>query len=155
MDSLNRYSFSVFVEDSLKHLFLFIIKIKILSSCMYCVINSDCCYWMSWVLLNMICSECSIDICTEFSILEFIIGILVCIEKRIKFSMSQIKVEHRHDTFKLGLGNSSFSKLIEVKEELFNSYSFHNNLMLQSLFNICRIVWNFNSFLHKSIINNI
>ena len=49
----------------------------------------------------------------------------------------------------------ALSELVEIKEEFFDSDSPHDNGVLKSILNILWVVGDLNSFLHKSIIDNI
>lgn len=49
----------------------------------------------------------------------------------------------------------TLSKLIEILEEFFNSDSFHDNGVLESVLDICRIVGYLDSLLHETVIDNI
>lgn len=155
VDSLNFYTFLILLKDTLNAINLRISHFKILSSSLDCVINCNGSDLGSWVLLDVIGSECFVDRGTEANVIEFLFWSLVLFKQRIVFFSCQIEVQHWHDTLKLGLSNMSFSELIKINEEFFNSDSLHDNSMLKSIFNISRIVWNFNSFLHEPIIDNI
>jgi len=83
-----------------------------------------------------------IDIGTEFNVIEHAFGIwsLVFKSKSIELILSQVEIEHRKDTFELFLGDLSLSQFIEIVEEFFNSNSFHDDVMLESLLDIIRVV---------------
>jgi len=49
----------------------------------------------------------------------------------------------------------ALSELVEIEEEFFDSDSPHDNGVLKSILNILWVVGDLNSFLHKSIIDNI
>jgi hypothetical protein len=83
-----------------------------------------------------------IDIGTEFNVIEHVLGIwsLVFKSKSGEFVLSQVEIEHRKDTFELCFGDLSLSQFIEIVEEFFNSNSLHDDVMLESLLDIIRVV---------------
>jgi len=92
--------------------------------------------------LNTVSGEGLIDIGTELNVIEHSLSIwsLVLKSKSIEFVLSQVEIEHRKDTFELFLGDLSLSQFIEIVEEFFNSNSLHDNMMLESLLDIIRVV---------------
>lgn len=66
-----------------------------------------------------------------------------------------MEVEHRDNALELIFGNFSLSKLIEIVEELFDSNSFHDDVMLESRLDIVWIVGDLNSLLEVSVVDNI
>ena len=157
VDSLDLNGLSVLIEDHV-HLSNFLVgHTEILLSSKSSVIDS---YWSNiscWHLLDTISSEGSIDISAELNVVEhnfWIVG-LVLKGKRFHFLESQVEVKHRKNRLELVLRHFSFSQLVEIVEEFFDSYSLHDDVMLKSLFNIIWVICDFNSLLEISVIDNI
>lgn len=155
VDSLNGNTLSVFCKSCIDACNFLFRHIKILSSGLDSVVNSHWSNFGGWRLLDAIRCESSVDTGAEINVIEFLISVFVSTVKWIILFSSQVEVKHGHDTLKLGLGDVSLSKFIEIEEEFFNSNSLHDNGMLESLDDIIWIIWNFNSLLHESVVDNI
>lgn len=157
VDSLDLNGFSVLLENHVHLSDFFISHIEVLLSGESSVSNG---YWgdsCSWLLLDSVGSESLIDIGTELNVVEHLLWVIspVFQSKGIKFLESEVEIEHRENRLELSFGNFTSSKLVKIIEELFDSHSLHNNVMLESLFNIAWVICDFNSLLHVSVIDNI
>jgi hypothetical protein len=66
-----------------------------------------------------------------------------------------MEIEHRENALELIFGDLSLSKLVEIKEEFFNSNSFHDDVALKSRLDIFWVVGNLDSLLEVSIVDYI
>ena len=157
VDSLDLHGLSVLIEDHVCLSNFLVGHTEILLSSKSSVIDS---YWSNiscWHLLDTISGEGSIDISAESNVIEhnfWIVG-LVLKGKRFQLLESQVEVKHRKNRLELVLRHFSFSQLVEIVEEFFDSYSLHDDVMLKSLFNIIWVICDFNSLLEISVIDNI
>lgn len=157
VDSLDLDSLSVFSKNVVDLSNFILIHIEVLLSCKSSIFDS---YWSNcclWNFLDSISGEGRVDVCAELNVIEHLLWIvgLVFLSKGIKLLESQVEVQHGENRLELGFGNFSFSQLVEVVEKLFDSNSLHNDVMLESRFNIAWVVGDFNSLLHVSVVNDI
>ena len=84
-----------------------------------------------------------------------VVGHLVFFVQVVKLFLRQIDREHRQDTFELVFGHFTLSELVEILEELFDSNSLHDDLGLQSLLDVVRVVGGLHSLLHEPVVDHI
>jgi hypothetical protein len=134
VDSLDYDCLLVLFKDVRKSLDLIFRHVEVLSSCESGVVDSYRGDSSSWNLLDSVSSESSIDVGAEKNVIEhdFWVSGLVLKSEAVELVLSQVEVEHREDACKLEFGDFTLSEFVEVIEELFNSHSLHNNVMLQS-----------------------
>ena len=157
VDSLDLDGFSVFLEDHVHLSDLIIGHIEVLLSGESSVSDG---YWSdrcSWLLLDSVGGESLIDVRAELNVVEHLLWVIgpVFQSKGIKLLESEVEIQHRENRLELSFGNFSSSKLVKIIKELFDSHSLHNDVMLESRFNIAGVICDFNSLLHVSVIDNI
>jgi len=95
---------------------------------------------MGRVLINSLLRECTVDVIAELGMVHHVILGYVLVNQVLELIVSKLEVKHGENAFELVWGHFALSQLVEVFEKLLYSYSLHNNLSLDSFFDIIRAV---------------
>lgn len=145
---------SVVLEVGLNLVFLFLGALQVLTSSSKSILASD---WLNGrlrFLINTLGGKSKVNNGAEFGIAEVSVQV-VSLSKRCELSLSKREVKHGENGAELRHGDLALAELIEVTEELLDSYTLHNHQSLKTLLNIIRIIGNVNCSLQVSILKNI
>ena len=138
MDSLDCNCLSVLSKDASDLIGLFWSNFQVLSSGHNGIFSGDWINGSSWSLLNTVGSEGAVDGVAEGLVVDeeiWVIG-LIFVGEALELFSCEVEIQHRQNGLKLRLGDLASSEFIKIKEEFFNSDSFHDDGMLESQFNI-------------------
>ena len=145
---------SIVLKIGLNLILLFLGALQVLTSGSESVLASD---WLNGrlrFLINTLGGKSKVNNGAEFGIAEVSVHV-VSLSKRCELSLSKREVKHGENGAELRHGDLALAELIEVTEELLNSYALHNHQSLKTLLNIIRIIGNVNCSLQVSILKNI
>lgn len=158
MNSLDSNCLFVLGKNTANHCFLLLGEVQVFAACLHSVINGNWSDLGQWVLLDAISCESSVNTGAEVFIVYHVLCIIrsfVFLSQSVVFFGREVEIEHGKDLFKLVFGNLASSELVEIEEELFNSYSLHDDGGLNTLFNIVGVVHGVYPLLHESVIDNV
>ena len=157
MDSHGLDSLLVLIQNLVNSGAKLWVSAQVLSSCKESIVLGDWSNDSCWCLINSSDSESLVDVGHKLSVFEETLRVCsaVLVGNRLELIVSQVVVELGKDGFELSAGNSSLSELIEVTEVLLDTDSSLDDGGTKSVLNVLWIVESFNSWLAKSIVDNV
>ena len=157
VDSHGLDSLSVLLKDGINLVSGCWVGAQVLSSGEEGVVGGDGGNLSGWGLVNTSDSEGLVDVGDKLSVLEEALWVVggVLLSKGLKLIVGQGEVELGEDGFELSAGDSALSELVKISEELLNSDSSLNDSGTESILNIIWVVENLNSWLAKSVVDDI
>ncbi len=153
MNTSDIYSLSVFFNDVAEIVFITIAALQVLAAGEKSVVLSDWSNSNNRSFFNSCGGESFVDTCAECNIVEELLGvvsfILLC--QCFLLLVGQFEIQLTKNAAELGLGNVSLTEFVEVVEELFNSYTLHNDRGSQAIFDVGWIVGYFNAGLSVAV----
>ena len=110
-----------------------------------------------WCLVNASDGEGSVDCGNKVLVTEEFLGVasLVLIGECFELIVSQLEVHRGENCLELGAGNTTFAEFVKVVEELLDSDSLHDNDSSNTVFSICWVGGDVDSWLTETVVENI
>jgi hypothetical protein len=156
VDAADLDSSTVLIKDSAKLLFN-VCTLKVLAAGKQSVVLSDSANTDSRSLVDTGGGECPVNASCEINVVEELFGVVGLISGSKGFVLfgGEVKVELAQDGEELALGNVSFSKLIVILEELFDTHALHYNKGAKTVLDVAWVAGNVNTRLLVTIVNDI